>query len=155
MNTGRNGTHSCLFDPSLKPTNSVIPFYQDIVQVACKNKYYYSFLHNNYTQLVVYLLPFVCLLFALSTLSVAIKVQQVFSPQMKKYYFPMKTLTSCVWAGKNTLAMCSVPGTIFCQCTHWPLSKPQYWQIRHCPSWHWLQGCCQRVQLKSINVCRK
>ncbi len=82
MNTGRNGTHSCLFNPSLKPTHSVIP-YQDIVQVVCKNKYYYSFLHKNYTKLVVQLLPFFCLLFALSTLGVAIKAEQVFPPQRK------------------------------------------------------------------------
>ncbi len=82
MNTGGNGTHSPLFNPSLKPTHSVIP-YQDIIQVVCKNKYYYSFLHKNYTQLVVQLLPIFCLLFALSTLGVAIKAQQVFPPQRK------------------------------------------------------------------------
>ena len=82
MNTGGNGTHSHLFNPSLKPTHTVIP-YQDIVQVVCKKEYYYSFLHKNYTQLVVQLLPFFCLLFALSTLGVAIKVQRVFLPQSK------------------------------------------------------------------------
>ncbi len=83
MNTGGNGTHSHLFNPSLKLTHSIIP-YQDIVRVVCKNKYYYSFLHKNYTQLVVQLLPFFCLLFALSTLGVAIREQQVFPPQRKR-----------------------------------------------------------------------
>ncbi len=82
MNTCGNGTHSRLFNPSLKPTHSVIP-YQDIVQVVCKNKYYYSFLHKNHTQLVVQLLRFFCLLFALSTLGVAIKAQCCFPPQRK------------------------------------------------------------------------
>ncbi len=82
MNTGGNGTHSCHFNPSLTPTHSIIP-YQDIVQVVCKNEYYYSFLHKNYMQLVVQLLPFFCLLFALSTLGVAIKAQKVFPPQRK------------------------------------------------------------------------
>ncbi len=82
MNTGRNGTHSCLFNPSLKPTHSKIP-YQDIIQVVAKNEYYFSFLHKNYTQLVFQLLPFFCLLFALSTLGVAIKAQGVFPPQRK------------------------------------------------------------------------
>ncbi len=82
MNTGGNGTHSCLFNPSLKPTHSIIP-YQDITQVVCKNEYYYSFLHKNYTQPVVQILPFFCFLFALSTLGVAIKAQRVFPPQRK------------------------------------------------------------------------
>ncbi len=82
MNTGGDATHSCLFNPSLKPTHSVIP-YKDIIQVVCKNEYYYSFLHKSYTQLEVQRLPFFCLLFALSTLGVAIKAQRVFPPQRK------------------------------------------------------------------------
>ena len=82
MNTGRNKTRSRRFCPSLKPTHSVIP-YQDIVQVVCKNEYYFSLLHKNYMQPVVQLLPFFCILFALSTLGVSIKVQCVFSPQRK------------------------------------------------------------------------
>ncbi len=84
MNTGGNGTHSRLFNPSLRPTHSVI-LYQDIVQVVCKYEYYYSFLHKKYMQLalVVQLQPFFYLLFALFRLCVAIKAQQVFPPQRK------------------------------------------------------------------------
>ncbi len=64
IQVGGNGTHSRLFNPSFEPTHSIIP-YQDIVQVVCKNEYFYFFLHKHYTQLVVQLLPFLCLLFAL------------------------------------------------------------------------------------------